>query len=76
MIGISIAARIEWECTLNYYSVQENELIEYPFGKYFIKIIKGKEIVFYYTGPRKVSSASANQYMILKHNLEIAEAKL
>lgn len=70
MIGISIAARIEWESTLEYYSVQESELVEYPFGKYFFRKIDNKELIFYYTGSRKVSSAAANQYMIIKYNLE------
>lgn len=70
MIGISIAARLEWESTLDYYSIQDNDVVEYPFGKYFIKEIKDKQLVFYYTGPRKVNSSAANQYMILKFDLD------
>ena len=47
MIGIGIAATIEWEAVLKYYDIKENEIKEYPFGFYFNKIINEKECIFY-----------------------------
>ncbi len=70
MIGVSISARREWEYTINHFNLQSDELIEYAFGKYFLKVINNKEVIFYYTGVRKVNAAAANQYMIIKFNLE------
>lgn len=70
MIGISISARREWEYTLKYFNICDEELNDYPFGRYFYKTLKGRQLVFYYTGVRKVNSAAANQYMIIKFALD------
>lgn len=69
MIGISIAAEKEWDLTLEYFKIDNDKLINYPYGNYFITKIISKKIVFYYTGVRKVNGVGANQYMISKFDL-------
>lgn len=69
MIGISIAAKMEWRATLEYFDKSSDECGKYPFGEYFEAEINGSELVFYLTGTRKVNSAAANQYMICKYDL-------
>ena len=69
MIGIGIAASLEWEEVLNFYNIDENEISEYPYGLYFKKYIKDKECIFYKCTGRKVISSSATQYMIDHYNL-------
>lgn len=69
MIGIGIAATIEWEAVLKYYDINEIEIKEYPFGFYFNKILNEKDCVFYKCTGRKVISSSATQYMIDNFNL-------
>lgn len=68
MIGIGIAATIEWETVLNIYNI--NDIKEYPFGFYFVKSLSNKECVFYKCTGRKVISSSATQYMMDHFNLE------
>ncbi len=36
MIGISIAAKIEWQTVLNFYHKSLDTCSLYPFGEYFI----------------------------------------
>ena len=69
MIGISIATKWEYEATLKYFSVKNNERFGYPYGEYFIKTINDTEIVFYRTGVRKVNGVGGNPYMISKFHL-------
>ena len=69
MVGIGIAATIEWEAVLNYYGIDEIEIKEYPYGLYFRKILKNQQCIFYKCTGRKVISASATQYMIDHYNL-------
>lgn len=69
MIGISIATKWEYEATLKYFSVKNNEPFGYPYGEYFIRTINDTEIVFYRTGVRKVNGVGGNQYMISKFHL-------
>jgi len=69
MIGISIATKWEYEATLEYFRIKENERSEYPYGEYFMRTINNSELVFYSTGVRKVNGVGANQYMISKFNL-------
>ncbi len=69
MIGISIATKWEYEATLEYFSIQDHERFDYPYGDYFIRTINGMELVFYSTGVRKVNGVGGNQYMIAKFNL-------
>ena len=69
MIGISIAAKKEWEATLNYFGLNHEECEKYPFGEYFKKIIDNKEVVFYLGGVRKMNASASTQYMIDNFNL-------
>ncbi|MEI5907413.1 permease [Bacillus spongiae] len=69
MIGISIATKWEYEATLEYFNIKDNERFSYPYGEYFIRTINGTELVFYSTGVRKVNGVGGNQYMISKFNL-------
>lgn len=70
MIGIGIAADIEWEAVLKYYNIKENDLNDYPFGSYFNKILNNKKCIFYKCTGRKVISSSATQYMIDHFSLD------
>lgn len=70
MIGIGIAADIEWEAVLKYYNIKENDLNDYPFGSYFNKFLNNKECIFYKCTGRKVISSSATQYMIDHFSLD------
>ena len=69
MIGISIAAKKEWEATLNYFGLNHEECEKYPFGEYFKKIVDNKEVVFYLGGVRKMNASASTQYMIDHFNL-------
>ncbi|MGA4721185.1 permease [Fictibacillus nanhaiensis] len=69
MIGISIATKWEYEATLEYFRIKENERFDYPYGEYFMRTMNDSELVFYSTGVRKVNGVGANQYMISKFNL-------
>ena len=69
MIGISIATKWEYEATLEYFNIKDNERIYYPYGEYFTKSINDNDLVFYSTGVRKVNGIGGNQYMISKFNL-------
>lgn len=44
MIGISIAATPEWEATIEYFNIQKENLISFPYGEYFKITLKGKEL--------------------------------
>ncbi|MBD1222031.1 permease [Virgibacillus halodenitrificans] len=69
MIGISIATKWEYEATLEYFGIKDNERLSYPYGEYFLRTISGTELIFYSTGVRKVNGVGGNQYMISKFNL-------
>lgn len=69
MIGISIATKWEWDATLDYFKLHNNT-IDYPYGEYFVTKINNIDTIFYSTGARKVNGIGANQYMIIKFNLE------
>ncbi|PFA69752.1 permease [Bacillus sp. AFS015802] len=69
MIGISIATKWEFDATLEYFSVKDNERFAYPYGEYFIRTIQDTELVFYSTGVRKVNGVGGNQYMISRFHL-------
>lgn len=69
MIGISIATKWEYEATLEYFNVMENERVSYPYGEYFMRTINDAELVFYSSGIRKVNGVGGNQYMISEFGL-------
>ena len=64
MIGISIAAKKEWEAVLDKYNINIDECSKFPFGEYFIKKIEEQDILFYRGGVRKMNSSASTQYMI------------
>ena len=70
MIGISIAALPEWEATIDYFNVTNNEIFEYPYGVYFKRKLNNTKLIFYRCTSRKVIASSACQYMIDKFNLK------
>ncbi|PLT28663.1 5'-methylthioadenosine/S-adenosylhomocysteine nucleosidase family protein [Peribacillus deserti] len=69
MIGISLATKWEYEASLEYFGIKDNERFGYPYGEYFIGTIDDTELVFYSTGVRKVNGVGGNQYMIFTFNL-------
>lgn len=70
MIGISIATEFEWESTIEYFNIPQSNLIYFPYGEYFRIYLKGKELIFYCCGSRKVNSAGSAQYIIDHFNLD------
>lgn len=70
MIGISIAVKLEWEATLEYFNKILEECETFPFGEYFIRKIHNTDVIFYRCGVRKVCSSASTQYMIDKFHLE------
>lgn len=69
MIGICIATNWEFEATLEYFNVKENERFGYPYGEYFMRKINDAELVFYSSGIRKVNGVGGTQYMISEFKL-------
>ncbi|WP_270182291.1 5'-methylthioadenosine/S-adenosylhomocysteine nucleosidase family protein [Alkalihalobacillus sp. CinArs1] len=69
MIGISIATKWEYEATVEYFGIKDDERVGYPYGEYFKRTINDTELVFYSTGVRKVNGVGGNQYMISRFNL-------
>ncbi|MCA0170914.1 permease [Bacillus sp. RAR_GA_16] len=69
MVGISIATKWEYEATLEYFGVRDDERTDYPYGEYFKRTVNSSELVFYSTGVRKVNGVGGNQYMISRFNL-------
>lgn len=70
MVGISIAAKKEWEAVLNKLSVSIDDCTKYPFGEYFITNMYDNEVIFYRCGVRKMNCSAATQYMIDHFNLK------
>lgn len=70
MIGISIATIAEWTATTEYFNISKLEEKDFPFGKYFKINLKGKDLLFYNCGSRKINSAGSAQYMINHFDLE------
>ena len=64
MIGISIAAKREWNAVLDKFQVSIDSCTKYTFGEYFTTEINGQSVIFYRCGVRKVNSSAATQYMI------------
>lgn len=64
MIGISVAAKKEWEAVLEKYNINLNNCNSYPFGEYFKININNQEVIFYRCGVRKMNCSAATQYMI------------
>ena len=69
MIGISVAAKKEWEAVLEKYNVDIETCNKYPFGEYFKMHVDDNEVIFYRCGVRKMNCSAATQYMIDHFNL-------
>ena len=69
MIGISIAAKKEWEAVLDKYNMSLDKCETYPFGEYFKTNIYGEDVILYRCGVRKMNCSAATQYMIDHFNL-------
>lgn len=70
MIGIAIAAKVEFKTLLNVYKIDESNLEKYPYGEYYKTTFQNKDVVFFRTGIRKANAAAATQYMIDKFSLD------
>ena len=70
MVGILVASKIEWEEVLKLYNISDSNLEKYPYGEFYRTSFKGKDVVFFRTGSRKVYSSGGAQYMIDKFDLE------
>ena len=69
MIGISIAAKKEWEAVLNKLDKKIEDCNQFPFGEYFTTSLYGEDLVFYRCGVRKMNCSASTQYMIDHFNL-------
>ena len=69
IIGISVAAKKEWEAVLNKLNVSIDKCNTFPFGEYFKTNLYGEDIIFYRCGGRKMNSSASAQYMIDHFNL-------
>ncbi len=70
MIGISIASRLEWRATCNYFDKTTSECDKYPFGEFFFIKVKDEDVIIYYSGSGKAQASAACQYMIDKFRLD------
>lgn len=55
MIGISIAAKKEWEAVLDKFSINIEDCKKFPFGEYFKTNLYGEDVLFYRRGVRKMN---------------------
>jgi adenosylhomocysteine nucleosidase/adenosylhomocysteine/aminodeoxyfutalosine nucleosidase len=70
MIGISIAAKKEWEAVLDRFNINIDSCNKSPFGEYFKYNLFGEEVIFYRCGVRKMNCSASTQYMIDHFNLD------
>ena len=70
MIGISIAAKKEWDAILNRFNINIGSLTKYPLGEYFKTNLYGEDVIFYRGGVRKMNCSASTQYMIDHFNLD------
>ncbi len=64
MIGISVAAKKEWEAVLEKYNMNIEDCSKFPFGEYFKIHLYGQDLIFYRCGVRKMNCSASTQYMI------------
>ena len=70
LLGVLISSKKEFNELLKIYNIGEDYLEKYPFGEYYRTEFRGKDIVFFRSGIRKINASAATQYMIDKFNLE------
>lgn len=64
MVGISVAAKKEWEAVLEKFNIDINNCSTFPLGEYFKINLYGEDVVFYRCGVRKMNCSASTQYMI------------
>ena len=64
MIGISVAARKEWDVVLNRFKIKIEDCNAFPFGEYVHFNLFGEDVVLYRCGVRKMNCSASTQYMI------------
>ncbi len=64
MIGISVAAKKEWEAVLERFNIDINNCDTFPFGEYFKINLYDEDVIFYRCGARKMNCSASTQYMI------------
>ena len=69
MIGISVAAKKEWEAVLDKFNINIESCETFPFGEYFKINLYGEDVMFYRCGVRKMNCSASTQYMIDHFNL-------
>lgn len=69
MIGISIAAKKEWEAVLDRFNINIESCEKFPFGEFFKTSLYGENVIFYRCGVRKMNCSASTQYMIDHFNL-------
>lgn len=69
MVGISVAAKKEWEAVLEKYNIDIESCNKFPFGEYFKINLYDTDLVFYRCGVRKMNCSASTQYMIDHFNL-------
>ena len=70
MIGVVIAAKVEWNTLLEIYNIDDSHLEKYPYGEFYRTTFKNKDVVFFRCGIRKINAAAATQYMIDRFDLD------
>ncbi len=66
MIAIFLASSYEFDAAKKYYEIEKIE--KYVFGKYFLKTINNKNIMFFKIGVGKTESSASTQWIIDKFN--------
>ena len=69
MIGISVAAKKEWEAVLDKFNINIENCETFPFGEYFKTNLYGEDVIFYRCGVRKMNCSASTQYVIDHFNL-------
>ena len=70
MIGVFVASKAEWDVLINIYNITEDYLEKYPYGEFYRTNFRGKDIVYFKGGVRKINAAASTEYMINKFSLE------
>ena len=58
LIGVLISSKKEFNELLKIYNIGEDYLEKYPFGEYYRTEFRGKDIVFFRSGIRKINASA------------------
>lgn len=64
MVGVSVAAKKEWNAILQKFNIDINHCGIFPFGEYFKINLYEEDVIFYRCGVRKMNCSASTQYMI------------